>query len=135
MIDTRVVKDCSGTIDLCGTFCYDWTVDVPVEEGKVLSYIEPKEGSEGKFIAYFTDETNIEFSSAHTVSFGEIIDNTLIVYTTDKALRQVETQTLYDNCVIDVIEGYNDGKPYARYTYIEVAIPHEDFEDSSGEIE
>ena len=134
MIDTRVVKDCSGTIDLCGTFCYDWTVDVPVEEGKVLSHIEPKEDSKGKFIAYFADETSIEFSSAHAVSFGEIIDDTLVVYTTDKALRQVETQILYDNYVIDVIEGYNDGKPYSRYNYVEVAIPHDDLEDSSEEI-
>ena len=135
MIDTRVVKDCSGTINLCETFCYDWTVSVPLETGKVLKNIERKENSKNKFIAYFTDDTSVEFNSTHSVSFGEIIDNELVVYTTDKALRQVETQILYDNCVVDIIKGYNDGKPYARYTYTETAIPHEGFEDSSEEIE
>ena len=135
MIDTRVVKDCSGTIDLCATFCYDWVINIPLEEEKILDRIEPKENDKNAYVAYFTDDTKVDFNSIHSVSFGEIIDGELTVYITDKALKQVETQILYDNCVIDVIEGYNGGKPYARYTYIEIAIPHEDFEDSSGEIE
>lgn len=65
MIDTRVVKDASGTISLCETF---------------------------------TDDEN-------------------------KVLKQVETGIIYDSSVIDVIEGFVDGKPYSRYKYIEVDKP------------
>lgn len=67
MIDTRVVKDESGTVDLCETFT-----------------------------------TNSK-----------------------KVLKQVETGVIYDKSVIDVIEGFNDDKPYSRYTYEEVNKPVE----------
>ena len=66
MIDTRVVKDASGSIDLCETFTND--------ESEVL--------------------------------------------------KQVETGIVYGSSVIDVIEGFVDGKPYSRYTYIEVDKPN-----------
>lgn len=34
-------------------------------------------------------------------------------------LKQVETNIVYGSSVIDVIAGYDEGKPYSRYTYIE----------------
>lgn len=35
-------------------------------------------------------------------------------------LKQIETDTVYDSSVIDVIVGYDEnGKPYSRFTYIE----------------
>lgn len=70
MIDTRVVKDISGTVDLCETFTDDET----------------------------------------------------------KVLKQVETGIVYGSSVIDVIAGYKGGKPYSRFTYIEVDKPEEPIE-------
>lgn len=62
MIETKIVKDYGGTVDLCKTF---------------------------------TDDEN-------------------------KVLKQVETGFIYGNSVIDVIKGFNDGKPYSRFNYVEI---------------
>ena len=72
MIDTRVVKDSSGTVDLCETF---------------------------------TDDEN-------------------------KVLLQIPTGAIYGRSVIDVIAGYKDGKPYSRFTYVEVDKPEEPEEEN-----
>lgn len=34
-------------------------------------------------------------------------------------LKQVETQKIYGSSVTDAIEGYDEGIPYSRYTYVE----------------
>lgn len=34
-------------------------------------------------------------------------------------LKQIETDVIYGSSVIDVIAGYDEGKPYSRYTYEE----------------
>lgn len=77
MIDTRVVKDESGTINLCETF---------------------------------TDDEN-------------------------KVLLQVETETVYGQSVIDLIEGYDEEteKPYSRFTYEEVESTENESEDEQAE--
>lgn len=74
MIDTKVVKDESGTIDLCETFTDDKT----------------------------------------------------------KILKQVETNIIYGEFVIDIIAGFNGDKPYSRYTYEEVDKP-EDWKDLNND--
>lgn len=65
MIETKIVKDLSGMVDLCETF---------------------------------TDDEN-------------------------KVLKQVETGFVYGSSVVDIIEGFKDGKPYSRFTYVEVDKP------------
>lgn len=72
MKDTRVVKDITGTVDLCETFTDDET----------------------------------------------------------KVLKKVETGIVYGNSVIDIIEGYKNGKPYSRFTYAEVDKPEEQGNDN-----
>lgn len=44
-------------------------------------------------------------------------------------LRQVETGKVYGHSVIDVIIGYDGGKPYGRYTYIETDQQDEEEDD------
>ena len=43
----------------------------------------------------------------------------------DKVLKQVETGIVYGSSVIDIIAGHRDGKPYSRFTYVEVDEPEE----------
>lgn len=46
--------------------------------------------------------------------------------TTGMCLLQQETDVVYGDSVVDIIDHYVDGVPYSRFTYIEVDEPIED---------
>ena len=127
MIDTRVVKDISGTVDLCKTFTYDNTLTFQINSGKVIKDIYSEE--QGEYTVIFTDNTIFNFISDKSVNHGEVIGNSLVIYTGDKVLKQVETDRVYGGAVIDLIAGYNDGKPYSRFTYMEINKGEENAEN------
>lgn len=120
MIDTRVVKDESGTIDLCETFTYDEILSFEIEEGKEIKGFKPTFGKENEYIVIFTDDTTFTFETEKLIGLIEIEDDTLKVFVGEKVLKQVETNIVYGSSVIDVIEGFIDDKPYSRFTYEEV---------------
>lgn len=43
----------------------------------------------------------------------------------NKVLKQVETGKVYGKKVVDIIQGFNNNKPYSRYTYIEINKPND----------
>lgn len=51
-------------------------------------------------------------------------------YTDDdtKVLKQVETDRVYGQSVVDIIAGYMFKTPYSRFTYVEVDKPEEPIE-------
>lgn len=60
--------------------------------------------------------------------------NLMITETDDetKALRKVGTNEVYD-AAIDLIEGFNDGVPFCRFTYEEINSPFaRESEDENG---
>lgn len=122
MIDTRIVKDVSGQIDLCETFTYCDKLEYPyLGLNKTISDIVR---IENRYIIYFNDETSFGFivDEGKDLQFAVIENNNLIIYLYEikTVLLQVETNTKYGDSVIDIIEGYKEGKPYSRFTYQEV---------------
>lgn len=123
MIDTRVVKDCAGVKDLCKTFTYDNTLTFQTTVSKVVQNIYSKK--QGEYTVIFTDNTIFNFISDIPVNHGEVTGDNLVIYVGKKVLKQVETDRVYGGGVIDLIQGYNGGKPYSRFTYVEVETEKE----------
>ena len=121
MIDTRIVKDCLGTTDLCKTFAYDEILCYDIGQGKQIKEIR-QEFDSNNVEVIFTDDTSYSFTSDKTVNHFEIDETNLKAYVGDKVLKQVETERIY-NTAVDLIAGYNNGKPYSRFTYVEVDKP------------